>query len=157
VYYTGIGVENLMKTSQRHNRSQQIASGYLSNTSHSSLEPTSSIFQFHHTARVSWNISVNNDRLPASWPRFLSASKEYFPSPFRPVSLFFSQVCGRIEVDKASRRGLIICRSDNRSNYVSPGQTQVLFCIVWWMTHRAPSFARRKSRETGRVSVRFWR
>lgn len=38
---------------QRHNRSQQIASGHVSNTSQSSLEPTSSIIQFHHTERVS--------------------------------------------------------------------------------------------------------
>jgi hypothetical protein len=37
----------------RHNRSQQIASGHLSNTSQSSLEPSSSIIQFHHTERVS--------------------------------------------------------------------------------------------------------
>jgi hypothetical protein len=38
---------------QWHNRSQQIASGHLSNTSKSSLEPASSIIQFHHTEYVS--------------------------------------------------------------------------------------------------------
>lgn len=56
---------------QRHNRvAADCVRTSLEYVSQSLQEPASSSIQFHRTELVSLNISVNNDRLPASsWPR----------------------------------------------------------------------------------------
>ena len=163
-YHTGIGVENLMKTTDNgiivHSRLRpdicQVPVSYRWNQL-----PRSSSFIILNVWLKTSQLITTGYRLRClgliigEWRIFSFAIST-------SQSLFFTQACGRIEAHKAGRRSLIIWRSDDifkclRSNYVSPGQTQVLFCIVWWMTHRALSFARRKSWGTGRVSVWFWR
>jgi hypothetical protein len=164
-YYTAVGVSNMMKTTDNGIIvSQQTASGHLSNTSVShcrSQRPRSSNFIVLNVWLKASQWIMTGYRLRGLGLNF---GKERIISfaISTSQSLFLTQVCGRIEADNTRPEKSDYLRSDNRfrclrSNYVSPGQTRlVLFCVVCWMTHRAPLFAMRKNGGTGKVSVWFW-